>query len=68
MIDYSFGFRSAVSAAQVALASAAVEAKGNMPNGVGVVKLMGRSSGYIASYATIGDQKKAKKRGPTDRI
>jgi len=31
-----------------------VEAKGNKPNGIGVVKLMGRSSGYIAAYSTIG--------------
>ena len=53
LIDYSFGFRSAVAAAQVALDSAVTEAQGNMPNGIGVVKLMGRSSGYIASYATI---------------
>lgn len=45
LIDYSFGFRSAVQAAQAALHSAEVEAKGNMPNGIGVVKLMGRSSG-----------------------
>jgi 6-phosphofructokinase 1 len=53
LIDYSFGFRSAVQAAQIALDSAVTEARGNMPNGIGVVKLMGRSSGYIASYATI---------------
>ena len=53
LIDYSFGFRSAVAAAQVALDSAVTEAQGNMPNGIGVVKLMGRSSGYIASYAAI---------------
>ena len=53
LIDYSFGFRSAVQAAQLALTSAEVEARGNMPNGVGVVKLMGRSSGYIAAYSTI---------------
>mmetsp|Transcript_43282 Transcript_43282/g.87524 ORF Transcript_43282/g.87524 Transcript_43282/m.87524 type:complete len:508 (+) Transcript_43282:29-1552(+) len=55
IIDYSFGFKSAVGAAQAALKSAQVEAKGNKPNGIGVVKLMGRSSGYIAAYSTIAN-------------
>ena len=52
-IDRSFGFESAVEAAQVAIRSAKTEAICNMPNGVGVVKLMGRSAGYIAAHATM---------------
>ncbi|CAM9580426.1 unnamed protein product [Phaeothamnion confervicola] len=44
---------SAVEAAQRAISSAVTEAKCNLPNGVGVVKLMGRSAGYIAAYATL---------------
>ena len=52
-IDYSFGFHSAVEAAQVAIRSAKTEAICNLPNGIGVVKLMGRSAGYIAAYATM---------------
>eukprot|EP00929_Paragymnodinium_shiwhaense_P006711 TRINITY_DN110681_c0_g1_i1.p1 TRINITY_DN110681_c0_g1~~TRINITY_DN110681_c0_g1_i1.p1 ORF type:complete len:547 (+),score=150.68 TRINITY_DN110681_c0_g1_i1:73-1713(+) len=53
MLDRSFGFDSAVEAAQDALRSAKTEAMGNMPNGIVVVKLMGRSAGYLAAYATI---------------
>ena len=45
LIDRSFGFLSAVEAAQAALESARVEASNNMPNGIAIVKLMGRSSG-----------------------
>jgi len=52
-IDRSFGFGSAVEAAQVAIRSAKTEAVCNMPNGVGIVKLMGRSAGYIAAHATM---------------
>ena len=52
-IDRSFGFESAVEAAQVAIRSAKTEAICNMPNGIGVVKLMGRSAGYIAAHATM---------------
>eukprot|EP00746_Dinoflagellata_sp_MGD_P142503 gnl/MRDRNA2_/MRDRNA2_75462_c0_seq1.p1 gnl/MRDRNA2_/MRDRNA2_75462_c0~~gnl/MRDRNA2_/MRDRNA2_75462_c0_seq1.p1 ORF type:complete len:546 (-),score=93.55 gnl/MRDRNA2_/MRDRNA2_75462_c0_seq1:36-1673(-) len=54
IIDQSFGFQSAVEAAQIAIKTAKTEAAGNMPNGVGVVKLMGRSAGFIAAYATLG--------------
>ena len=53
IIDNSFGFQSAVEAAQLALTTAKTEASCNMPNGVGVVKLMGRSAGYIAAYASL---------------
>jgi len=52
-IDKSFGFESAVEAAQLAIRTAKIEAVCNMPNGVGVVKLMGRSAGFIAAHATM---------------
>eukprot|EP00903_Cladosiphon_okamuranus_P007572 g7346.t1 len=53
IIDRSFGFLTAVESAQVAIQAAVTEAKCNLPNGIGVVKLMGRSAGYIAAYATM---------------
>lgn len=52
-IDQSFGFQSAVEAAQVAIRSAKTEAVCNLPHGVGIVKLMGRSAGFIAAHATM---------------
>jgi 6-phosphofructokinase 1 len=52
-IDHSFGFSSAVEAAQLAIRVAKTEAVCNLPNGVGIVKLMGRSSGFIAAHATM---------------
>lgn len=48
----SFGFESAVSEGAKALNCAEVESKG-MPNGIGLVKLMGRHAGFIAATATI---------------
>lgn len=51
-IDRSFGFETAFSAAVDVIKSAHVEATG-APNGVGVVKLMGRHSGFIACHAAI---------------
>ena len=51
LIDRSFGFLSSVEAAQRALDAARVEATGNMPNGISLVKLMGRSSGCAACDA-----------------
>ncbi len=51
-IDESFGFQSAYMAAVDALKAAHVEAKG-APNGVGLVKLMGRDSGFIAAHAAL---------------
>ncbi len=51
-IERSFGFETAVQEAKKAIYSAHVEAKG-APNGVGLVKLMGRESGFIAAYATL---------------
>ena len=53
LIDRSFGFQTSVEAAQDAIMSAKTEARCNLPNGVGVVKLMGRSSGFIAAYAAL---------------
>ncbi|MDR0362324.1 MAG: ATP-dependent 6-phosphofructokinase [Planctomycetota bacterium] len=50
--DVSFGFQTAYTEAVEAIRSAHTEAKG-APNGVGVVKLMGRLSGFIACYATL---------------
>jgi 6-phosphofructokinase 1 len=51
-IDRSFGFESAFSAAVEVIRAAHVEAKGAR-NGVGLVKLMGRHSGFIACQAAI---------------
>jgi 6-phosphofructokinase 1 len=51
-IDKSFGFETSFSAAVEVICSAHVEATGAM-NGIGVVKLMGRHSGFIACHAAI---------------
>lgn len=51
-IDRSFGFETAFSAAVDVIKSAHVEATGAR-NGIGVVKLMGRHSGFIACHAAI---------------
>lgn len=53
LIDRSFGFNTAVEEAQKAIRSAQTEAKCNVPNGVGIVKLMGRHSGFIAVHSTM---------------
>ena len=45
IIDRSFGFMTAVSEATRAIEAARTEAESNRPNGIGVVKLMGRSAG-----------------------
>ena len=52
-IDRSFGFTTSVEAAQAAILSAKTEARCNLPNGIGIVKLMGRSAGFIAVHATL---------------
>ena len=52
LIDRSFGFETAVAEAKVAIKSAKIEAS-CAPNGIGIVKLMGRDSGYIAAHSTI---------------
>mgnify|MGYP000882757023 FL=1 len=50
-VDMSFGFVTAVSEARGAICAAHAEALGAR-NGVGLVKLMGRESGFIAAYAS----------------
>jgi 6-phosphofructokinase 1 len=51
-IDRSFGFETAFCEAVDVIRSAHVEARGAQ-NGIGVVKLMGRHSGFIACHAAI---------------
>lgn len=51
-LDKSFGFETAFAAAVQAVTCAYVEAKGAV-NGIGLVKLMGRDSGFIACYAAL---------------
>jgi 6-phosphofructokinase 1 len=51
-IDRSFGFETAFSAGVEAIRSAQTEARG-MRNGIGLVKLMGRHSGFIACQAAL---------------
>ena len=53
-IDRSFGFLTAVEEARPAIIAAHAEARGT-PNGVGVVKLMGRHSGFIALMASLAN-------------
>lgn len=53
-IDRSFGFQSAVEAAQAAIRTAKTEAMCNVPNGIGICKLMGRSAGFLAAFAALG--------------
>ncbi len=53
-LQKTFGFETAVSEAKRATSSAHVEATG-APNGVGLVKLMGRDSGFIAATAVLVD-------------
>jgi 6-phosphofructokinase 1 len=53
-IEQSFGFSTAVEAARPAILCAHAEAKGAW-NGIGLVKLMGRDSGFIAAYATLAN-------------
>lgn len=53
--DPSFGFNTAVAEAQRVIDCAHAEAKGAC-NGIGLVKLMGRESGFIAAAATVASQ------------
>lgn len=55
VIDRSFGFDTAVEEAQRAINAAHVEAE-SVENGIGLVKLMGRDSGFIAMYATLANR------------
>ena len=51
-IDRSFGFESAFSAAVEVIRAARVEATG-AHNGIGLVKVMGRHSGFVACHAAL---------------
>jgi len=51
-IEKTFGFETAVAESRTAISCAHNEAKG-APNGVGIVKLMGRESGFIAAWASL---------------
>ncbi len=53
-IGRSFGFETAVYTTSSIIQSAHVEAKG-VYNGIGLVKLMGRDSGFIAAYASLAN-------------
>jgi 6-phosphofructokinase 1 len=55
MVDRSFGFDTAVEVSTRAIVSASNEAEG-YPNGIGLIKLMGRHSGFIAATATLAQQ------------
>lgn len=50
----SSGFVSAVEAAQAGIRTAKTEAMCNVPNGIGIIKLMGRSAGFLAAFAALG--------------
>ena len=52
IIDRSFGLDSAVAESVHVIRAANVEANCN-PNGIGLVKLFGRSSGFVAMYSTL---------------
>jgi 6-phosphofructokinase 1 len=55
LIDKSFGFETAFSIANDIIRNAHNEASGAY-NGIALVKLMGRDSGYIAAYAALSIQ------------
>jgi 6-phosphofructokinase 1 len=50
--ERTFGFETAVAMSQAPIAAAHMEAKG-VRNGVGLVRLMGRESGFVAAYAAL---------------
>jgi len=55
LIDKSFGFETAFSIANEIIQDAHNEAKG-VYNGISILKLMGRNSGFIAAYAALSFQ------------
>jgi len=55
LVSRSFGFDTAVQVATGAIKGAHNEAKG-YPNGIGLIKLMGRNSGFIAATAVLAQQ------------
>jgi len=55
LVSRSFGFDTAVDVSTRAIVSASNEAEG-YPHGIGLIKLMGRNSGFIAATATLAQQ------------
>jgi 6-phosphofructokinase 1 len=55
LVSRSFGFDTAVDVATQAISGAHNEAEG-YPNGIGLIKLMGRHSGFIAATAVLAQQ------------
>ena len=55
LIDRSFGFNTAVQESIKFIDSAKVEAE-SAENGIGIVRLMGRYCGYIATYASLASR------------
>jgi len=55
MVSRSFGFDTAVDVATQSIKAAHNEAEG-YPNGIGLIKLMGRHAGFIASTAVLAQQ------------
>jgi 6-phosphofructokinase 1 len=53
-VEKTFGFETAVAASREVIQSAHVESKGT-ENGIGLVKLMGRDSGFIAAQAALAN-------------
>lgn len=51
-VQKTFGFETAVTEARRAIYAANAEAE-SAPNGIGLVKLMGRDSGFIAAYSVL---------------
>jgi len=54
-VSKTFGFDTAVEEARKVIKCAHIEAKG-APNGIGLVKLMGRDSGFIAANAALASR------------
>ncbi|XXG47041.1 hypothetical protein AAC387_Pa02g1750 [Persea americana] len=55
IIDRSFGFQTAVETTQQAISAAHVEGESAV-NGIGLVKLMGRSTGHTALHSTLSSR------------
>ncbi len=53
-VDKSFGFETAVYSTSLFVTAAHNEAEGAY-NGIGLIKVMGRDSGFIAAYATLAN-------------
>lgn len=53
-IEHSFGFSTAVEEARRAIAAAHIEAKSGW-NGIGLVELKGKDSGFIAAHASLSN-------------